>query len=81
MKRYLYMNEHIREPVPSAPVIVVQSGEKLRHTNRVQLVHQGVVVGEVRFEPNGLTCAPQHRVRAFVELADGVQVKFPKAKA
>lgn len=76
MKRFIYMNERIREPKPSGPVIVVQTGKRLRNTNRAQLVVGGVVIGEVRFEEGGLKAAPRHHVRAFVELFEGVEVKF-----
>ena len=79
MKRFIYMNHRIREPKPSGPVIAVQVGRRVRSTNRVQLVHQGVVVGEVRFEPNGLRAAPHHQVRAFVEVFGDVVFKFPRA--
>lgn len=81
MKRYVYMNHRIREPKPSGPVIAVQTGKKLRNTNRVQFLLDGVVVGEVRFEAAGLRAAPQHQVRAFVELADGVDVRYPRGRA
>jgi hypothetical protein len=76
-RRYVYMNERIREKVPSGPVIVVQTGKRLRHTNRAQLVHGDVVVGEVRFVKSGLKAAPRHRVRAFVELKPCLSVRFP----
>lgn len=81
MTVYVYMNHRIREPKPRGPVIAVQSGRSLRNTNRVQIVHAGVVVGEVRFEAKGLKAAPHHHVRAFVELADGVQVRYPRRRA
>jgi hypothetical protein len=77
VKRYIYMNHRIREPKPSGPVIAVQTGKRVRSTNRVQLVHQGAVIGEVRFEPNGLRSAPSHHVRAFVEIFGDVRLKYP----
>lgn len=75
MKRYVYMNEAIREAEPSKPVIVVQEGTKLTNTNRVLLKVGGKVVGRIRFSLGGLKAAPEHRVRAWVELLDGVDVE------
>jgi hypothetical protein len=75
MKRiYVYMNEKIREKKPSGPVIVVQTGKRLRCTNRARLVVDGKVIGEVRFAARGLSVAPKHHVRAFVELRSDVKV-------
>lgn len=79
MMRFVYMNHRIRERVPSGPVIAVQTGQRVRNTNRVQLVHGGVVVGEVRFNPKGLRAAKNHQVRAFVEIFDTVELKYPRA--
>lgn len=81
MKRYVYMNHRIRAAKPRGPVIAVQTGKQLRNTNRAQLVVGGVVVGEVRFEPAGLKAAPQHHVRAFVELEACVEVRYPRRRA
>jgi predicted ThiF/HesA family dinucleotide-utilizing enzyme len=78
--RFIYMNERIRDKRPRGPVIVVQTGKKLRTTNRAMLVHRGEVIGEVRFEEDGLKAAPLHHVRAFVELADDVDVRYPRAR-
>lgn len=75
MKRFVYMNEAIREAEPSKPVIVVQIGQRLKNTNLVRLTVAGVVVAEVRFVKEGLAAAPQHKVRAFVELFDGIEVE------
>lgn len=77
-RSYVYMNETMRELVPSRPPIVVQTGRKVVETGRAQLVVDGKVIGEVRFEPDGLDCAPHHHVRAFVELEDGVEVRYPE---
>lgn len=79
MKRYIYMNHRIREPKPGGPVIAVQTGRRVHDTNHVQLVHQGAVIGEVRFEPAGLRAAPHHHVRAFVEIFGDVELRFPRA--
>lgn len=70
---FVYMNEAIREEEPSKPVIVVQRAGKLTNTNRVLLKVAGKIVGRIRFSKTGLKAAPQHRVRAWVEL-DGVEV-------
>lgn len=78
MKRFIYMNERIRQKKPRGPVIAVQMGAVVRNTNRVQLVHDGVVVGEVRFDPAGLKAAANHHVRAFVEVSEHVHLKFPR---
>lgn len=79
MKRFIYMNHRIRAKAPAGPVIAVQVGKRVRNTNRVQLVHEGRVVAEARFEPRGLSAAPHHQVRAFVEVLAGVELKFPRA--
>ena len=75
MKRYAYMNEKIREPEPSGPVIVVQTGKKLTNTNHVRVVVGGKVVAAIRFLKTGLKDAPQHKVRAFVEFFDGAELE------
>ena len=74
VKRYVYMNHRIREKRPSGPVIVVQSGERFRRLNCVQLVHDGMVVGELRFRPGGLKGA-RHHVRVALEVPSGVSVR------
>lgn len=78
MKRYIYMNHRIREPKPSGPVIAVQTGERVKNTNRVEILHQGVVVGEVRFQEKGLRAAHRHHVRAFVELFGEARLRYPR---
>lgn len=80
MKRFVYMNEKLRSKNPRDPVIAVQTGDRIRNTNRVQLVHHGVVVGEVRFEPKGLRAAPKHHVRAFVEVFGDVEFRYPRTE-
>jgi hypothetical protein len=81
MSRYVYMNERIRQPKPAGPVIAVQTGKRVRNTNRVQVVHGGVVVCEIRYAAGGLSTAPGHHVRAFVALADHVELRYPRARA
>jgi hypothetical protein len=73
-RRLIFMNEAIREPRPSKPVIVVQTGKRQRASNRWKLKVAGVVVAEVRFLKGGLKDVKTHRVRAFIEVFDGVEV-------
>lgn len=76
MKRFVYMNEAIREAEPSKPVIVVQTGQRLKNTNLVRIKVGGKVVAEIRFLKDGLADAPHHKVRAFVEFFDGADLEF-----
>lgn len=78
-RRVIYMNHRIREPKPSGPVIAVQTGKKVRNTNRVELMHQGQKIGEVKFLESGLRTAVNHRVRAFVEVFGDTRLRYPKA--
>lgn len=73
-RRYVYMNEAIKELNPTKPVIVVQVGQRLENTNHVTLAVGGHPVAIVRFVKSGLQAAPLHHVRAFVEVLPGVDI-------
>ena len=75
MKRYLYVSHRVREEPPSGPVLIAQVGRRLTYTNHVALVMGGKVVAELRFDERGLKDAPDHRVRAWVEVRPGVEIK------
>lgn len=82
MKRFIFMNHRIREPKPKGPVIVHQSGQLQRFSNRLKLYVDGRLIGEVRYSPRGNRSIASHSVRAWVELQPCVNVlhELPKRR-
>lgn len=73
MRRLVYMNHHLKDPRPRAPVVVLQEGGRRRSTNRLRLYAGGKLVAEVRFQRRALREVETHSVRAYVELAPHVR--------
>jgi hypothetical protein len=77
-KVFIYMNHFIKEKKVSDPVITVQyEGNKdVVYANTVELLdEQGRVMARVKFDPAGLSGAPFHHVRAWVETRLKVRIK------
>lgn len=74
MKKFIYMNEQIRLPVPQRPVIVCQSGDKVQEGNRVDLLYKGRVIASVIYDPSA-DPSPTHEVKAFVQTVCETRVK------
>lgn len=66
MRKHIFMNDKIRMARPDGPVINVQSAKRIRRGNRVDIVHQGVVVASVIYAPRR-NPSRTHAVRAWVE--------------
>jgi hypothetical protein len=86
MTQYVFMNEKIRQKKPCGPVIVCQDGDGAQtEANAFDLVVNGVLVGRVRYDRAGLDVCETHDVKAWVELADTVDVipssAFPATNA
>jgi uncharacterized protein YxjI len=73
----LYMNSNIRNPKNREPVIVIDRGEgALVYANNVVIRDAlGTPIAQVRSDMAGLKDAPIHKVRAWVELPDGISVE------
>ncbi len=78
MKTVIYMNHRIREKVPSGPVIRVTRGRSVRDTDEVTILVGGRVIGRVVYDPEN-NPSSSHEVKAWVELADGVEVVLKPA--
>ena len=65
MKVFIYMNEQIRKPKPTRPVIVLLRGSDLEVVEGNTVVINGPSV--VRYDPRGLTFAKDHAVKAWIE--------------
>jgi hypothetical protein len=86
MTQYVFMNEKIRQKKPCGPVIVVQDGAGAQYeANAFDLIFEGVLIGRVRYDRAGLDACETHEVKAWVELADGVEAvrssDFPATNA
>lgn len=83
MTQYVFMNHHIREPVPEGPVVVCQHEGVQRESNDFELRFRGIPIGRVRFTRKGLPECETHTVHAWIELDDDIEVVdvTPKAKA
>ena len=73
-KTFIYMNDHIREPAPTDPVIAVFRNGKTVYTNEVAIHDaRGKIVARVVFRRNGLRGAGHH-VKAWIETEAHVEV-------
>lgn len=66
MTTHIFMNHRIRQAKPDGPVIVAQTGKKVREGNRVDIMHAGVVVASVIYDPKG-NPSKTHAVKAWIE--------------
>lgn len=73
--KYVFMNEHIRKPRPTKPVIRVQDETLTTEANTVEISVGGVLIGYVVFDPNGLPECDSHHVKAWVEFHDKVELR------
>jgi hypothetical protein len=67
-RRFVFMNQRIREQVPGGPVIVFQEGRRQVQTNRIEISYRGRKIAELRFRPKGVYAIKTHSVRAALEL-------------
>jgi hypothetical protein len=61
VKRYIYMNEFVKERYSSKPKIVIQEGDKITYVNVVHLS------GDFMVKTGYLEEAPEHDVHAWIE--------------
>lgn len=67
----IFMNEKIRQKVPSGPVIRAVCGRKVQEANTLKLVFAGREVGRVIFDPEN-SPVDTHEVKAWIEWAGEV---------
>jgi hypothetical protein len=75
VKRFVYLNHRIHQAQPSGPVIVVQdeTGDFME-ANGFDLRFDGFRIGRIVFDPKGLPACKTHDVKAWLELAENVEV-------
>lgn len=72
--KYIYMNERIRQKRPRKPVIVCQAPEGIVESNSFALCVNGIVIGHILYDRDGLPECETHDVKAWVQLFDHVEV-------
>ena len=70
---FVFMNEKIRERVPSGPVIRAVRGRSVKESNLLRLMVAGREVGRVVFDPSR-SPVKTHEVKAWIELNGAVEV-------
>jgi len=76
LKRFVYMNHRLRQAEPTGPVVVVQDERGgTTEANEFELRFDGFKIGRVVFDPKGLKACKTHDVKAWLELAAGVDVE------
>jgi hypothetical protein len=73
--QYVYMNERIQMQKPDGAVIVIQRGHHTQETSDVYEIRMfGQPIGRIVFDPKGLKACSTHKVRAWVEFDDDVEL-------
>jgi hypothetical protein len=74
----IYMNEHIRNSRPTAPVIVVEQagiGGRRVFANHVDIVdNDGQILATIKYAPND-NPSRTHRVKAWIEVPNRKNVR------
>jgi hypothetical protein len=68
VKRFVYLNQFLKERDSAEPKIVVQEGKKLKYVNEVRLS------GYVVLKTGELQEAPEHDVHAWIEVPSTTQL-------